>query len=99
MYYFLPTAVLSDARSLSTWQSADTKNTVIVTVRNKERSTHIKELQQSRSGNLHIIEADVVDQPALQVGSVSDPRGMETYIALSSPLLRLPRSPAAASTC
>ena len=38
-----------------------------MTVRNKEKSTHIKELQDSRGGNLHIIEADVVDQPAMQV--------------------------------
>ncbi|EPS96189.1 NAD-binding protein, partial [Fomitopsis schrenkii] len=49
--------------------SADTENTVIVTVRNSERSTHIKDLQQSRRGNLHIIEADVVDQPAMQLAA------------------------------
>ena len=44
---------------------------MIVTVRNKERSTHIKDLQQLRGGNLHIIEADVVDQPAMQVTCIS----------------------------
>ncbi|KZT66781.1 NAD(P)-binding protein [Daedalea quercina L-15889] len=42
--------------------SANADNTVIVTVRNIEKSTHIRELQQSRNGNIHIVEADVIDQ-------------------------------------
>lgn len=90
--------------SLSAWhyQSADDKNTVIVTVRNKERSTHIKELQQLRGGNLHVIEADVVDQPAMQVDVgllLSRPRADACHPTLSSPLSRRPRSLVVASTC
>ncbi|TFY55441.1 hypothetical protein EVJ58_g8246 [Rhodofomes roseus] len=47
--------------------SASAANTVIVTVRNKEKSTHLNELvQASKSKNIHIVEADVADHHALE---------------------------------
>ncbi|KAH9834484.1 NAD-P-binding protein [Rhodofomes roseus] len=47
--------------------SASAANTVIVTVRNKEKSTHLNELvQASKSKNIHIVEANVADHHALE---------------------------------
>ncbi|KAH9929437.1 uncharacterized protein B0H18DRAFT_873829 [Fomitopsis serialis] len=51
--------------------SANADNTVIVTVRNKEKSVFLNELvRQSQNKNIHILEADVVDAHAMERAAV-----------------------------
>ncbi|KAH9929441.1 uncharacterized protein B0H18DRAFT_211604 [Fomitopsis serialis] len=46
--------------------SASPTNTVVVTVRNKEKSTYLNDLvRRSENNNVHVVEADVVDQHAM----------------------------------
>ena len=48
-------------------QAQDEKNTVFVTVRNKQRSTFLRDLvDKLPHRNVHILEADVVDAAALK---------------------------------
>ena len=48
-------------------QAANANNAVFVVVRNKARSTHLNEVVAKSSGNIHVLEADVVDHRALKV--------------------------------
>ncbi|KAH9929440.1 NAD-P-binding protein [Fomitopsis serialis] len=50
--------------------SANSANTVVVTVRNKEKPTYLKDLvQRSENNNVYVIEADVVDQHAMELAA------------------------------
>lgn len=48
-------------------QVANANNAVFVVVRNKARSTHLNEVVAKSTGNIHVLEADVVDHRALKV--------------------------------
>lgn len=53
-------------------QAANASNVVFVSVRNKAKSTHLNEVVAKSTGNIHVLEADVVDHRALKVWTCAD---------------------------